>query len=158
MSEKERLIQEMDEIAKKQGESVFKMTTTKMTLTDYLTKLKKLESEATLGPWQVKKYPAYDGRPSQKKEHWITKPGGMYVADVQDYDKTVDFIAESRTAIPKLIKIIERYREALELAKEACYDGYLEIKLEGESDKECVIKHLKESYDLALAVLSGEIN
>lgn len=92
------------------------MTTNKK----FLTKLKKLESEATEGEWTVSIQRMQAGAPVSK----LVKPNhSLFGFDsekevIEEIHANNLFIAESRTAIPKLIKIIERYETALELCAE----------------------------------------
>lgn len=90
-------------------------------LTKYLEKLKRLESEAAPAPWTYA-YVEYADDPEDKDYIGIKSPKGdnenpdIYYwpeGSIGEPNNTEKFIAASRTAIPLLIKIIERQAEAL---------------------------------------------
>ena len=74
-------------------------------INDYLEKLEKLEKEASEGPIKIEKCECADSICSSYFISLTRSDGRMSLGDCK-------FIAESRTAIPTLIKIVNRYREA----------------------------------------------
>lgn len=80
-------------------------------LETYLKELEELSAKATPGPWMSNK----DFYANEKS--YIDAKDHAHMAHIRkdsDY-KNSDFIAESRAAIPLLLKLVREYREVLEL-------------------------------------------
>ena len=72
----------------------------------YLAKLKSLEAKATPGPWMIN-YSDFDG-------HGLLDSEGAFIVNKGLTLSDANLIVESQSAIPQLISIIEKQKEALE--------------------------------------------
>lgn len=84
-----------------------------MTVNEYLEKLEKLEKHAVPHPWdnRCREFSNHEVPKHIRSEYgWIARCEGI----ARDTVPNALFIAESRTAIPILIKLVKKYRDALE--------------------------------------------
>lgn len=110
-------------------------------MTDYIEKLKKLCDEATPGPWGTRGY-------SPDKMFGPFFGAGPDTSYEQSYFDA-KFIAESRTAIPKLIEAVEVMREALEFyaqpRRDTSFEGWQKtwkpVEIKHDSDYEFYPNH-----------------
>ena len=85
------------------------MTQQTETIEQYISRLKALEAKATPGPWEPKVFLGIKNGNYVECRHFYgkeTSKGGLVITSY-DNEKDNIFIAESRTAIPKLVKILE---------------------------------------------------
>lgn len=109
-----------------------------MNLPTFLRRLEELEKAATPGPWIEREdldyYQGgtYLGIGGYDYKDGSKVPGSAYfetnVCRIESSDSDKEFIAESRNALPLLIRIIRIQQEALQHFSDHCYGNYINEK------------------------------